>query len=124
MDAGTAQGAERGRVRQQDVRDGGREHKAVCGGIEADRTSEKIAVRLDVRELRVEYFAGERWLPDDRVAGIGFDRGSTWIETAKGFSRIDYTQTTLADKSRAFVERIQARHNREKLRAYNAGLYG
>jgi hypothetical protein len=75
------------------------------------------AVRLDVRELRVEYFAGERWLPDDRVTGIGFDRGSTWIETAKGFSRIDYTETTLADKSRAFVERIQARHNRWGLTA-------
>jgi hypothetical protein len=65
----------------------------------------------------VEYFAGERWLPDDRVTGIGLDGNVTWLETPKGFSRIAYAPTTLAFKSRVFVERVQARHNRWGLTA-------
>jgi hypothetical protein len=67
-------------------------------------------VHTDVRA--VEFFAGERWLPDDRVTGIGFENGGIWIETAHGFSRIAYTPMTLEEKSRGFVQRIQARHNR------------
>jgi hypothetical protein len=66
---------------------------------------------------RVEYFAGQRWLPDDRVTGIGFDGDVTWIETAAGFARIEYVRTTLADKSAVFVRRVQARHNRWGLTA-------
>ena len=38
----------------------------------------------------VEYFAGQRWLPDDHVTGIGFEANATWIETPKGFARIEY----------------------------------
>jgi hypothetical protein len=64
-----------------------------------------------------EYFAGERWLPDDHVTGIGFDGDATWLETPKGFARIEYKSMTLEDKSRAFVERVQARHNRWGLTA-------
>ena len=75
------------------------------------------AVRLHTDSRLVEYFAGERWLPDDRVTGVGFDKRAIWIETAKGFSRIDYSPLTLDDKSRAFVDRIQARHNRWGLTA-------
>lgn len=75
------------------------------------------AVRLDHAAGTKEYFAGERWLPDDHVTGIGIDGSSTWIETPKGFARIAYTPMTLADKSRAFVERVQARHNRWGLTA-------
>ena len=65
----------------------------------------------------VAYFSGQRWLPDDNVTGIGFEKSlngsfAFWIETPKGFSRIDYKRMTLADKSRTFVERVQARHNR------------
>lgn len=74
-------------------------------------------VRLNTSTHRVEYFAGERWLPDDRVTGIGFLNGETWVETPKGFSRIDYTPMTLEEKSRAFVERVQKRHNRWGLTA-------
>jgi hypothetical protein len=74
-----------------------------------------IRVRLDTQA--VEYFAGQRWLPDDHVTGIGFDGSVTWIETPKGFSRIEYTAMTLAGKSRAFVERVQTRHNRWGLTA-------
>lgn len=58
------------------------------------------------------FFAGKRWLPDDQVTGIGDDEDSIWIETPKGFSRIIIKLATLADKSRTFVERVQARHNR------------
>jgi hypothetical protein len=65
------------------------------------------------RDLRSrEYFAGRRWLPDDHVTGIGFDGDATWVETRGGYSRIAYVPMTLAEKSRAFVERVQARHVR------------
>src|SRR3954454_753536 len=52
------------------------------------------AVRLNTSTRTVEYFAGERWLPDDQVTGIGFDKSATWVETAKGLSRIEYTPMT------------------------------
>ena len=60
------------------------------------------------------YFGGKRWLPDDQVTGAGFDDAGSviWIETPKGFSRIEYKEMTLADKSKAFVERVQKRHVR------------
>jgi hypothetical protein len=61
-----------------------------------------------------QYFAGKRWLPDNHVTGIGFEKSSriVWIETPKGFSRIERKEMTLAEKSKAFVERIRARHVR------------
>jgi hypothetical protein len=65
-----------------------------------------------------QYFAGKRWLPDDHVTGIGFEPGPgriVWLETPKGFSRIEYKEMTLAEKSKAFVERIRARHVRHGL---------
>jgi hypothetical protein len=74
--------------------------------------SSQGAARVHTDARAVEFFAGERWLPDDRVTGIGFESGGIWIETATGLSRIDYKPMTLEEKSRAFVQRIQARHNR------------
>jgi hypothetical protein len=70
------------------------------------------------RRLKFEYFAGRRWLPDDQVIGIGFEKAAhevVWIETPKGFSRIEYKEMTLDEKSKAFVERIRARHVRHGL---------
>jgi hypothetical protein len=64
-----------------------------------------------------EYFAGLRWLPDDQVTGIAVDGDVAWIETPKGYARIEYRPTTLADKSDAFVRRIQERHVRWGLTA-------
>jgi hypothetical protein len=64
-----------------------------------------------------EYFGGRRWLPDDDVTGIGFEADAAWIETRAGYARIARVPMTLADKSRAFVERVQARHNRWGLTA-------
>ena len=75
------------------------------------------AMRLTRGARTVEYFGGGRWLPDDRVTGIGFEGSVTWIETPKGMARIDYKPMTLAEKSRGFVERIQARHVRWGLTA-------
>ena len=75
------------------------------------------AMRISPARRTVEYFAGERWLPDDRVTGIGVDGTATWLETAKGYARIDYIPMTLVEKSRIFIERIQARHNRWGLTA-------
>jgi hypothetical protein len=84
------------------------------------------AVRLSVDAraggtLTKEYFAGRRWLPDDRVVGIGFDNQAdtqaVWLETPKGFAKIAWTPMTLAEKSRVFVERVQARHVRWGLTA-------
>ena len=68
----------------------------------------------DVSNAPPKYLAGKRWLLDDHVKGFGFENNSdiVWIETRKGFSRIEYSLKTLADKSRAFVQRVQARHNR------------
>jgi hypothetical protein len=75
------------------------------------------AARIHDNDNRLEYFAGQRWLPDDRVTAIGFDASSIWLETAKGFARIAYVPTTLEEKSRTFVERVQKRHNRWGLTA-------
>jgi hypothetical protein len=75
------------------------------------------AVRLG-RDLRTrEYFGGRRWLPDDHVTGIGFDGDATWLETNSGYARIASVPMTLTEKSRAFVSRVQARHNRWGLTA-------
>ena len=70
------------------------------------------AIRFTDGARTCEYFAGPRWLPDDRVEAIGSEGRATWLQTPKGLSRIDYVPMKLADKSRAFVERVQARHNR------------
>jgi PTS system cellobiose-specific IIC component len=70
------------------------------------------AIRVSGDAKPVEYFAGQRWLPDDHVTAIGFDGDAVWLETPKGFSRIEYRPMTLAAKSKLFVERVQARHNR------------
>ena len=75
------------------------------------------AIRLTRDSQTVEYFGAERWLPENRVTGIGFESGHTWLETSKGFARIAYVRTTLPDKSRTFVERVQSRHNRWGLTA-------
>jgi hypothetical protein len=70
------------------------------------------AIRAAADFQAVEYFAGQRWLPDDRVTGIGIDGSAAWIETPAGFARIDDVPMTLERKSAAFVERVQLRHNR------------
>lgn len=67
----------------------------------------------------IAFFSGKRWLPDDNVTGIGFENGGAviWVETPKGLSRIEDEETTLAEKSKAFVERVRARHVRHGMTA-------
>jgi hypothetical protein len=65
-----------------------------------------------------QYLAGGRWLPDDHIVGIGFEPGpnrAVWLETPGGYSRIQHKQMTLGEKSKAFVERVRARHVRHGL---------
>ncbi len=64
-----------------------------------------------------EYFAGGRWLPDDRVTGIALEGTTAWIETPGGVAKIDYVPMTLAEKSAIFVKRVQDRHLRWGLTA-------
>jgi hypothetical protein len=78
----------------------------------------------DMPTQKISYLAGQRWLPDDHVTGIGFESdpkgyylNPVWIETPKGFSRIEYKEMTLAEKSKAFIERVRARHVRHGLTA-------
>ena len=64
-----------------------------------------------------EYFGGKRWLPQDSVKGLGFEKAqkqikAVWFETEAGYSRVEYKPMTLAEKSQTFVERIRARHIR------------
>jgi hypothetical protein len=82
--------------------------------------SRQGAIRVMADGTSREYFAGQRWLPDDHVTGIGVEDDAVWLETAKGFSRIEYRPMTLAGKSRAFVERVRARHVRWGLTADSA----
>lgn len=79
-----------------------------------------FAINQLTRDVR-SYYAGKRWLPDDHVTGIGLDSpvkaNVIWVETPQGFSRIEFKSMTLADKSKAFIERIRARHVRWGLTA-------
>ena len=75
------------------------------------------AVRVSPDYRKREYFAGKRWLPADHVTGIGFEREVVWLETPGGYSRIAYEPMTLEGKSKVFVDRVQARHNRWGLTA-------
>jgi hypothetical protein len=80
------------------------------------------AVRLTLRgeKSEVEYFAGKRWIPDDRVEGIGFHRarpGAVWIRTPAGVSLIEWKPMRLSEKARLFEERVRARHVRHGLTA-------
>ena len=75
------------------------------------------AVRLSDNYRRREYFAGLRWLPDDRVTGLAVAGNTAWIETANGIAKIEYVGMSLERKSEAFVSRVQSRHNRWGLTA-------
>jgi hypothetical protein len=65
------------------------------------------------------YFAGKRWLPADRILGIGFETGkdAAWVETPEGFSRIELRPMTLDEKAKYFEDRVRARHVRHGMTA-------
>jgi hypothetical protein len=53
---------------------------------------------------RFDYFAGQRWLPDDRVNAITAVDRAVYIATAKGLGIVEYEPFTLLNKA-AFYER-------------------
>ena len=69
------------------------------------------AARL--REGVWRYFAGRRWLPDNRVNAIALDDQSrAWIGTDAGLACIAPLRITWDDKARYYEALTQARHNR------------
>lgn len=66
-----------------------------------------------LRQGRFLYFAGGRWLPDDRIRHIWTDsRGRVWIETESGFTSIEETPLTLRKKADHYDGIAQTRHVR------------
>lgn len=62
---------------------------------------------------RWRYYAGKRWLPDDRVTGLAPDgAGGVWARAETGYSHIHSKLMTLEEKARLFEERVRARHLR------------
>lgn len=65
---------------------------------------------------RNQYFAGKRYLPDDRVLQLVPDQAAgVWVRTATGVSHIELRPMTLAAKAALFEQRIHARHDRHGL---------
>jgi hypothetical protein len=61
----------------------------------------------------IEYFAGRRYLPDDRVLGLTPDSSAgMWVLTQTGVSHIELRPMTLAQKAAIFEKRVHDRHDR------------
>ena len=58
------------------------------------------------------YFAGMRWLPDDRVTAIAVARDGAWVATAGGISHIFQKPMSLAEKADAYQKLIDGRPRR------------
>jgi hypothetical protein len=73
-------------------------------------------LRLDPRERpenRRRYFAGKRYLPDNKVLALEPDsQGGVWVLTETGVSHLEWRRMTLAEKAAYFEERIRLRHDR------------
>lgn len=62
---------------------------------------------------RFRYYAGKRWLRDDRVVDLATDRdGHLWVLTQTGLNKIEFSQTTLAAKADWFHRKIRSRNMR------------
>lgn len=67
-------------------------------------------------DVRCDYFAGRRYLPDDEVVSIHLESDRfAWIRTRTGVARLEFRPMTLEEKARLFEERIRLRHNRYHL---------
>jgi hypothetical protein len=59
------------------------------------------------------YYAGKRWLRDDHVVDLATDRdGHLWVLTKTGLNKIEFRQTTLAEKAEWFHRKIRSRNIR------------
>jgi hypothetical protein len=60
-----------------------------------------------------QYWAGPRWLPNDRVNALAADpAGGVWVATDGGVARLADRPTTLAEKAAHYQEITDSRHNR------------
>lgn len=74
--------------------------------------SDRGAMRL--REGEWRYFAGKRWLPDDRIQSIAVDaQNRAWIATNGGLSCIQSIPMTWEAKAAHYEQITEARHNRD-----------
>lgn len=70
------------------------------------------AARFDGKRWSVRH--SKRWLPNDEVRDIAFDRsGTAWIATAGGVGAIHRCRTTLAEKQEHYMRACQLRHVRK-----------
>ncbi len=74
--------------------------------------STRGAFRLDKTD-RIQYYAGKRWLPNDRVIDIFIDtRNDVYVLTAGGLSRLSFPLMTLADKAEEYLTNLRLHHIR------------
>lgn len=72
------------------------------------RTDERAPARD-----RVQYFAGQRYLPDDDVRQIVADAArGVWVRTRTGVAHIELRSMTLAQKAEHFEDVVRTRHDR------------
>ncbi len=71
----------------------------------------------------IDYYAGKRWLPDDRVIDIakGADR-SVLLLTSRGLANIHFEQMTLHDKAMYYERQVRERHIRNGFNAMLTGM--
>ena len=73
-------------------------------------------MRLDFSAMsrdQRQYFAGQRYLPDDAVEQLlPDDHAGIWARTHTGVAHIELKPMTLAQKAEFFERRIRARHDR------------
>ena len=91
--------------------------RATDGAIWLGTTQGVLRLDLAAPERdRRQYFAGQRYLPDDRVEQVlADDRGGMWVRTRTGVSHLELRPMTLAQKADLFEQRIRARHDRHGL---------
>jgi hypothetical protein len=88
--------------------------RPVCAAVGADGSvagggEDGLAV---LREGRWRYYAGRRWLPEDRVTQVLVTGDEVWAVTAAGPARLARRPMTLAEKAIKFETITAARHNR------------
>jgi len=62
---------------------------------------------------RWHYFAGKRWVPDNRITAVGMGPdGTIWLGTKQGIGKVDRIPMALEEKAAHYDEITRARHNR------------
>jgi len=72
---------------------------------------------------QVDYYAGKRWLPDDKVTDIARgSNGSVLVLTRSGLADIQFKPMTLLDKAMYYEKQVRSRHIRNGFNATLTGL--